>query len=244
MHFPEKVTRLCGSRKFSFRCHPEVSCFTECCRELELALTPYDVLRLRQKLTLGAQDFIDRYVVIEQDEDDVFPRLYLGMVDDGRASCPFVSPEGCLVYDSRPGACRTYPVGRGVTIAPDGQKKEIYVLVAEKHCHGFDEPEQFSVAEWFSNQGLAEYNAMNDEVMTLLHHEKTRQGITLTTEQIEAFFLALYILDEFRKQVNDPGYKIRLTLTEEECQAALADEVSLLRFGIHWLKKEFFDDKS
>ena len=86
MEFPDNVTRLCGMKRFSFGCHPDVACFTECCRELDLALTPYDVLCLRKELQMGSEDFIDRYVVIEQDENEIFPRLYLGMVDDGKAS--------------------------------------------------------------------------------------------------------------------------------------------------------------
>src|SRR5210317_1000027 len=116
MQFPDNVTRLCGQKPFSFGCHPKVSCFTECCRELDLILTPYDVLRLCRELLIKPADFIERYVVEELDENGVFPVLYLGMVDDGRASCPFVSRDGCRVYNGRPGACRAYPIGRGTVL--------------------------------------------------------------------------------------------------------------------------------
>lgn len=112
MQFPDNVTRLCGLKGFSFGCHPDVACYTECCRELDLVLTPYDVLCLCKELQMSSAEFVDRYVVVEQDENDIFPVLYLGMVDDGRASCPFISGNGCNVYNSRPGACRAYPVGR------------------------------------------------------------------------------------------------------------------------------------
>ena len=37
---------------FRFACHPGVVCFTECCRDLKLLLTPYDVIRLKNRLGL------------------------------------------------------------------------------------------------------------------------------------------------------------------------------------------------
>jgi Fe-S-cluster containining protein len=244
MQFPENVTRLCGAKEFSFGCHAGVACFTECCRELELALTPYDVLRLRKKLTLSSADFINSYIVLEHDENDIFPRLYLGMVDDGRASCPFVGPAGCMVYEDRPGACRAYPVGRGATLTPDGRQQEIYVLVKESHCLGFDEPHSYSVKEWFHNQGLAGYNQMNDEVMSLLQHEQARQGGKLSPGQAEFFLLALYKLDEFREFVSGTDFLSRFNIDEKERQVALIDDESLLKFGIDWLKKVLFDEGS
>jgi len=244
MQFPDNVTRLCGLKPFSFGCHPKVSCFTECCRELDLALTPYDVLRLCKELKIKSSDFLEDYVVLGQEENDVFPFLYLGMVDDGRASCPFISKKGCNVYNGRPGACRAYPVGRGATLDGNGKKQELYVLVREDHCHGFAEPETHTVAEWFENQGLDDYNRINDEVLTLLHHEQVCKGIRLSRQQIDDFLLALYKLDEFRELVSSPGFQDRFMLTEEERGSVLSDDLSLLRFGIRWLKETLFTEKN
>ncbi|UCD65459.1 MAG: YkgJ family cysteine cluster protein [Deltaproteobacteria bacterium] len=242
MDFPDTVTRLCGMKRFSFGCHPDVACFTECCRELDLALTPYDVLCLRKELQMGSEEFIERYVVIEQDEND-FPRLYLGMVDDGKASCPFISENGCRVYENRPGACRAYPVGRGITLNENGRKQELYVLVQEEHCKGFAENQSHNAAEWFENQGLTEYNAINDEVLGLLQHEQVRKGITLTQEQKDYFMLALFKLDEFRKFISSPNNTDKFNLSADEKKSVLADDLNLLRFGIHWLKEFLFTEK-
>lgn len=242
MHFPDNATRLCGKKRFTFNCHPNVACFTECCRELELALSPYDVFRLCKALQMGSTDFIKRYVVVEEDDKGGFPSLYLGMVDDGRGSCPFISEGGCRVYDSRPGPCRAYPVGRGVTLDAAGRVREICVLVHESHCQGFSEPDSQDVAEWFENQGLVEYNAINDEMLSLLQHEKIRQGTRLTEAEKALFILALYRLDEFRKMVASPDFQARYLQSEEQRSSVLADDVSLLRFGINWLKKVLFSN--
>ena len=243
MEFPDNVTRLCGLKGFSFGCHPDVSCFTECCRELDLVLTPYDIHCLSKELQMKPAAFIERYVVLEQDENDVFPVLYLGMMDDGRASCPFIDSNGCRVYNGRPGACRAYPVGRGVTLDENGNKRELYVLVKEDHCRGFAEDQPFTVAEWFENQGLVEYNEINDELLTLLQHQNVSKGMRLTEKQRDNFLLALYKLDEFRDFVSSPGFQEEFKQNEEEMRSILSDDLKLLRFGIHWLKETLFAEK-
>ena len=243
MQFPDNVKRLCGLKSFSFECHPGVSCYTECCRELDLSLTPYDVLRLCRELQMKPAAFIERYVVMELDENGIFPALYLGMVDDGKASCPFVSKNGCRVYNGRPGACRAYPVGRGTTLDRKGKKQELYVLVHEEHCRGFAESQNHTVAEWFENQGLIEYNKINDEVLTLLQHGQVRAGIHLSREQKDNFLLALYRLDEFHELVSSPGFQDTFMLSEEEIHSVLSDDLSLLRLGIRWLQDTLFKEK-
>jgi uncharacterized protein len=243
MQFPENVTRLCPGKRFSFGCHPGISCFTECCRELELALTPYDVLCLCKELKVNASDFIDRYVVLERNEKGGFPSLYLGMVDDGRASCPFISESGCSVYNSRPGACRAYPVGRGVTLDAEGRMHEIYILVHENHCLGFAESTTHSAAEWFENQGLNAYNRINDEVLGLLQHEQIQAVIPFTVEQIDTFMLGLYKLDEFRSLVSSPAFQNKYRLDPAEYKTVLGDDLKLLRFGIRWLKEHLLSEK-
>jgi len=243
MRFPENVSRLCSSKPFSFSCHPDISCFNECCRELELVLTPFDVLCLCRELQMSAADFIDRFVVVEEDEEKGLPRLYLGMVDDGRGSCPFITDKGCLVYNGRPGACRAYPVGRGTMLDEKGRVREIHVLVREDHCLGFAEPHSHTVSEWFENQGLNDYNVSNDEVLHLLQHEQMQQGERFTSEQKENFMLALYKLDEFRKMISSTAFQEKYKLSLEEREAILGDDLSLLRFGISWLKKLLFTEK-
>ncbi|MDX1776117.1 MAG: YkgJ family cysteine cluster protein [Desulfobulbales bacterium] len=243
MNFPDNVTKLCPRKRFTFNCHPKVECFTECCRDLELALTPYDVLCLCRELSMRSADFIDRYVVVEQDEKRGLPRLYLGMVDDGRASCPFIAAAGCKVYNSRPGACRAYPVGRGVTQDGNGVVREIHVLVREDHCRGFAQSNSYNVAEWFENQGLVEYNMINDEMLGLMQYDQGKNGPGFTKEQQDSFLLALYKLDEFREELASSSFCGKYKLSEQQRQSLLEDDLQLLRFGISWLKEVLYNQK-
>jgi hypothetical protein len=118
----------------------------------------------------------------------------------------------------------------------------MHVLVREKHCQGFSEPHSHHVTEWFENQGLIEYNAINDEVLGLLHHEKISQGRGLTQDGKDTFILALYKLDEFRKIVSSPDFYEKYMLSKEKRRSVLADDLNLLRFAIRWLQEFLFTE--
>jgi uncharacterized protein len=233
LQLPKHVNRIENDECFSFSCHPGVDCFTDCCRQLELALTPYDILRLKQETNLHSDTFLDRYVIREQDPDEAFPRFYLTMVDDGQASCIFVSKQGCTVYPGRPGACRTYPMGRATIRQDDHSMQEFFVLLKEKHCHGFLEEETQTAKKYCLEQGLQPYNEVNDRVAALLQHEKIRGGRQLTAKETELFVLALYNLDSFREQLEAGGLP-----NQEQYNArkeAFKDDEHLLLFAVDWL---------
>ncbi|HIQ37251.1 MAG TPA: YkgJ family cysteine cluster protein, partial [Desulfocapsa sulfexigens] len=174
LQLPENVNRIENDEVFRFSCHPGVDCFTDCCRQLELALTPYDVLRLKQETKLDSSSFLERYVIQEQEAEDIFPRFYLTMVDDGQASCVFVAETGCTVYPGRPGACRAYPMGRAAMRKDNNTIEEFFVLLKESHCNGFQEQEEQTTKRYSEGQGLQKYNNVNDKVAALLQHEMIR----------------------------------------------------------------------
>ncbi|WP_457573572.1 YkgJ family cysteine cluster protein [Desulfolithobacter sp.] len=230
------------AERFRFACHPGVSCFTECCRQLDLALTPYDVLRLKNNRNMHSGRFLEQFVLIEWEEGMVFPQCYLTMVDDGRASCVFVTGKGCAVYPDRPGACRAYPVGRGASRRPDGTIREQFVLVREDHCQGFAEDREQTPSEYFEDQGLEPYNQYNDEVAGLLQHDSLRQGFRPDRTQLDLFILALYNLDMFRQELADGRISLHRPLSPPELQGLAGDDEQLLLLGLRWLKHTFFGE--
>ncbi len=240
VQLPKNVTRIQEDEEFFFSCHPGVDCFTDCCRQLELALTPYDVLRLKQETGLHSNTFLERYVIQEQEADEPFPHFYLTMVDDGRASCVFVSDQGCTVYQGRPGACRAYPMGRAAIRQEGNSMQQFFVLLKETHCHGFQENEAQTAIKYSLNQGLKRYNELNDRVASLLQHEKIRGGMQLTDKQNEFFVLALYNLDSFREQLEAdelPNQEHYLSQRE-----SYTDDEQLLLFAVEWLQGVLFQE--
>ena len=206
---------------------------------LELALTPYDVLRLRMATGLSSDQLLDNYIIIEQDPGEAFPRFYLTMVDDGRASCVFVAEQGCTVYKHRPAACRAYPLGRAIERDNNGAVEEHFILVKEDHCQGFAEPVVQNALQYSTGQELLTYNRFNDAVAVILQHDSIRKGFIPSTKQVDLFILALYNIDTFREMLlNDrldstpltPAEKNRLNNNDEE----------LLVFAIGWLRQQIY----
>jgi len=50
--------RLGPESQFKFKCHPGVECFTQCCRDINIILTPYDIILLKKKLKLSSDEFL------------------------------------------------------------------------------------------------------------------------------------------------------------------------------------------
>ncbi|MBT8346061.1 MAG: YkgJ family cysteine cluster protein [Desulfofustis sp.] len=234
--FPEQFSRLHPGEMFSFLCHNRVSCFTLCCRELELALTPYDVLRLRLATGLNSAELHERYIIEELASEDTFPRFYLTMVDDGQASCVFVNDEGCSIYPHRPGACRTYPLGRGTT-REQGQISEQFVLLREPHCKGFKEKTVQTPKSFMQSQELAPFNLFNDRLTVIIQHPKIQAGLRLSSAQLDLYKLALYDLDTFRAQLADNLIEPPLAVPD----SVYEEDDTLLEFGLDFIEKLFFD---
>lgn len=201
---PDQMRPLASSETFRFACHPGLSCFTDCCRMLELALYPYDFVLLRRATGLDSLKLFDRFIFEEEDARFPLPRHYLAMIDDERVSCPFVTAQGCKIYPFRPAACRSYPVGRAAIF--NGElTEERFVLVREKHCCGFAEGSNYRPADYLAEQDLTTINRCHDAVARLLQHPEMRNFIA-NHEQKRLYVLALCQTDLFRARLQEGDF--------------------------------------
>ncbi len=226
--------------RFRFACHPKVPCFTECCRDLRLQLTPYDIIRMKNQLGMTSGDFLEEYAEIRPEEQGTLPMAYLRMANNERKTCPFVSPPGCRIYEGRPSACRIYPVARASRVHPTHDAvQEHYYLLREEHCRGFSEPREWNVRDWISDQGLDSYHEMNNPWMEIVTHPAIRRAQGFTLGQQQMFFLAAYDLDRFRSFVLGGRFLQLFDLPEEEIEAIRVGDESLLRLAFRWLSFTF-----
>ncbi len=79
--------------RFKFRCHKGVKCFTDCCRGIDIMLTPYDILTMRRKLDLTSEEFLAVFTEPRILEKADMPVVTLKLLDDDRKSCPFVEDK-------------------------------------------------------------------------------------------------------------------------------------------------------
>ena len=72
---------------------------------------------------------MSRFTERPVDEDLKFPVVLLKMNEDERRSCPFVSEDGCQVYEARPAACRMYPLGMASPKGGSGSPSEDFYFI-------------------------------------------------------------------------------------------------------------------
>ncbi|MEM5786045.1 MAG: YkgJ family cysteine cluster protein [Syntrophobacteraceae bacterium] len=225
-----------GEEGFGFACHPGVPCFTECCRDLNLLLTPYDVLRLKNRLGLSSGEFLDRFAECRFEENRNLPKMYLQMNEDERKTCPFVSQNGCTVYEDRPSACRIYPIARASRMhRVHGTVLENYFVLRESHCRGFEEDRSWKVAEWLRDQGLKPYYESNDLWMEILTHPSLKNA-ALSPKQQQLFYIGSYNTDKFGEMVFGGKFLSVFGISDDEEERIRTEESELLKLAFRWIK--------
>jgi Fe-S-cluster containining protein len=235
--------RLSYNSKFKFKCHPQVSCFTKCCRGINIILTPYDVIRLKTRLGLPSDEFLAIYTEPHLLEKTDLPVVTLKLLDDDQESCPFVRDEGCIIYEDRPTACRYYPLGVATLQHNEGADDQgFFFFVNEPHCKGFEEDCNWTVEEWRKDQEVDLRDEVNAEWTDLVVRKRSfPASIKLTDKAKEMFFMVSYNIDKFRRFVFESSFLQRIEVDQETQTRIKEDDVALLKFGVSWLKEILFD---
>ena len=236
--FPENMVPL-GDKEFPFDCHPGVACFTKCCRNVDLTLYPYDIIRLKINLGIASAEFLRLYSQLHKGENPFFPTVKLRLTEDEEKACPFLQTSGCSVYEDRPSACRTYPLERAVDRS-NSQKipEEYYFLTDHAYCFGHKEDKKFGAKSWIRNQRVSEYNVFNDYWAELdtLFAKNPWKGEGVAGEKQRLSFLVCYDIDGFRQLVEARKILQQFSLEKVQRRRIDADDSELLKFGLEWLK--------
>ncbi len=237
---PATEKRLQLSDAFIFSCHRDLACFNTCCRNKHLPLTPFDICNLRKTLGLHSDDFLSRYTLYQVDPGSGFPVVTLKMMDDQNSGCPFVTEQGCGVYEDRPTACRLYPLGRAVGKNETGDWSGFYFMLDTPKCMGVEEKHLMRLEVWEKTQGLRPYVKMNDLMLEILFHPKRDLSQALTEKQVQKIMIACYNLDVFREFIINTSFLDIFQVEPETRQEVKEDDISLLKLGISYLKKTLF----
>jgi Fe-S-cluster containining protein len=237
--------RLNRNSKFKFECHKDVDCFTQCCRGINIILTPYDIIRLKHRLDLSSDEFLAIYTNLQILEKTDMPVVTLKLLDDDQDSCPFVRDDGCLVYEDRPTTCRYYPLG----VASLSYKAEIsteedfYFFINEPHCLGFEEQTDWTVEMWRKDQGVDIHDKINAEWTDLIVRKRSLPpNMKMTDQSKQMFFIASYNIDKFREFVFKSSFLNRYDIEEDTIEKIKNDELELLAFGLKWIKWLLFKE--
>jgi len=238
--------RLSPDDTFKFACHPGISCFNKCCGDVNIFLSPYDVLRMKRRLGMTSSEFLDKYTLLPVQKGMKTPVVVLRMKDDDAKTCPFLTDEGCGIYSDRPWPCRMYPLGLAASKdTPDGWRGErFYFVMQEEGCQGLCEAKEWTVRQWLEDQGIDEYDEWGEAFKELSLHDFFETGGTLTPDKMHMLFVGCYDLDKFREFVFESTLLDRFEVDEEFVREMRYNEESLLRFAFLWLRFSLFGEKT
>ena len=237
---------LAEGDRFAFTCHPGVPCFNACCADVNIILTPFDVLRLARNRGLHTREFLDRYTINPITKDLLLPIVMLKMNDEPEKHCPFLEAHGCGVYDQRPWACRMYPLGMAIPPARAGEEPDpIFFVFEDDHCQGRHQADapRWTADAWRRDQGVIAQDELETGFRELVSHPWFIGGRRqLDPRRIEMFHMACYDLDSFRSFVFETSFRDRFELDPELLSHIADDDEALLRFAFRWLRFAIFGE--
>jgi Fe-S-cluster containining protein len=243
---PVVPNQLSENAVIQFRCHKDIDCFNACCKNIDIMLTPYDILRLKRRLGITSTEFLRQYT-----EPFEFGKNSVGGVKykpkEGTNECQFVTGEGCSVYEDRPTACRYYPVGLLSTRRQDENfDRSSYAMVQEDHCHGHFEDRKLTIAEYRKDQGLEEYDELGRAWRQLILKVKSAGPAigNMSKTSLKFFFMACYDLDRFREFVRSEGFSTVYDVDKDTMDKLLTDDIALMQFGDRTIRQIMFAEES
>lgn len=231
--------RIKGNDIFSFRCYPGIGCYNRCCRNLNLFLYPYDVMRLKSALNLSSDVFLDQYVDVVLRSGNYFPEVLLRMSESKDKTCPFLVDAGCSIYADRPDTCRTFPIEQGI-LYDAARKKDapFHFFRPPDFCLGQHEDQQWTVATWSRDQDAERYHRMTirwAEIKRLFQNDPWgAEGPEGPRGKMA--FMATYNIDRFREFVFNSSFLKRYKVKPVILKKIKNDDGALLTFGFDWIK--------
>ena len=238
----KEYPRLNENSSFKFNCHNKVSCFNQCCSDVNIFLTPYDIIRLKNKLKISSQEFLDKYTFLPIHEKQTHPVVMLKMNNDENKSCPFVTSDGCSVYEDRPWSCRMFPIG--VASPKENTQETFYFILEESVCQGYKENKNWTINDWMNSQKVKEFTEMGDLFKEISLHQFFQTGKQLTPAKLEMFYTVCYNIDKFREFLFGSTFLQRFELEEDLITRIKESDEELLKFGYEWLKYSLFGENT
>jgi Fe-S-cluster containining protein len=232
-----------GDASFRFACHSGVACFTRCCHSADMYLYPYDIVRLKQRLGLTSEEFLKRHTITALRENPYFPNVMLKMSDNPGGPCPFLSKNGCTVYEDRPYSCRAYPLepafyGDGETLLNISCQ-----VVCHSYCLGHREDRAWTAGKWMEDQQMAGYNEINARwarIDTLMRQNPFGDK-SLESPALKMAYMASYNMDTFRRFVFESSFLSRFHVPDERLEAIRKSDTALLLLGFDWILRFLFE---
>ena len=234
---------------FSFACHPGVSCFNRCCHEIDVILTPVDILKIKTEMKLRSDEFLKKYTTLQKLKGTGIPMVKLLMRDNSNGACIFLDKErGCSIYQFRPLVCRSYPLGvasldpRQSEGTSNDQPSEARFIIREDICMGHREPKTWTLKEWMKDQGTIGIESDNKTWLEIVAKLKAMKLSQNQKHEISLFIMASYDLDTFWRFVFESSMLKRFKVEKKTIDLIKSNQLELLKFAMMWLQFALFGE--
>ncbi|MBF0105174.1 MAG: YkgJ family cysteine cluster protein [Deltaproteobacteria bacterium] len=240
----EKFKQLSAKSSFCFSCEKGIACYNKCCGDINIFLTPYDVLRMQKHLGVSSDEFLSKYCIQPFTKEQKLPVVLLKMQDTAEKECPFVREEGCSIYADRPWSCRMYPIGLASqkVRSEDTGGEEFYFLQEDAFCQGHATKKEWNVGAWVEDQGALLYEKFSSLYREIILHSYFKKGKDLGPKKMDMFHMVFYKLDTFREFIFESSFLKRFEVDDKTLDAIKTDDFKLMRFGVDWLKFSLFGE--
>lgn len=229
------LTVLATEDNFRFTCHAGLDCFTRCCRNISIFLSPYDIIRMKKALKMTSEKFLPTYTLTVPG-DFGLPVIMLKMIDGEEKKCPFVTVGGCMIYEDRPWSCRIYPLQPESSKITEKAGKEYYSIMDLPFCLGLREDKTSTVVAWKENQGISVYHEMEQYFKKIMTHANLTAEKIINQKIQEMFYMACYDLDRFRRFVFESKFLEVYAVSPDVVEQMKQDDVALYLFSMKWLE--------
>ena len=234
---------------FSFACHPGVSCFNRCCHEIDVILTPVDILKIKTELNISSDKFLTQYTTMQKLKGTGIPLVKLQMRENTNGACIFLDQKkGCTIYHARPLVCRSYPLGfasldpRQSETQEEGQPTEARFIIREDICMGHREPKTWTLKEWMKDQGTIVLEKDNKDWLDIVARLKAMKFGENQQHEISLFIMASYDIDTFSRFVFESSMLKRFKVEKKTVDLIRSNQLELLKFAMIWLQFSLFGE--
>lgn len=186
---------------FHFRCTLSGSC----CRNMEIFINPYDVLRLAGRLGITTTGLIAGHLLFLENREQGLQKPVFKAAREG--VCAFNRERRCTVHSDRPLSCRLFPLAR---------KDGAFYLQDAPYCKGLLQDRTITLEEYLEGEEADVYLEQAGGYHELLR-DTAASGTLRDADPwlIQLFFLVLFDYDQvfgLEYPLEDPRDKSRLCI--------------------------------
>lgn len=176
-----------------------------CCRNMEIFLNPYDVLKLSEVLKKTTGEVIRDELLFLKSKGQLFSRPILKKARSG--SCSFNRDRKCMIHPSRPLSCRLFPLAR--------LNQEFYLQETE-YCLGIHQKDRQPLSSYLKQEESEDWLALSEECHQVIQEgESSLKGHDPDPFLLRLIELILYDYDTAlggEYVLESPKEKLRLSL--------------------------------